>query len=101
MAPFQAEFATLAAVLRSTKIAPWLALLLPPIGGYVLYRRSEVVLKRLKMFEDFLRLDWLYFLLERTTLAIANIVQAVGELIEGKGYPGWITIFILIVFLLL
>jgi formate hydrogenlyase subunit 3/multisubunit Na+/H+ antiporter MnhD subunit len=101
IAHVQAEFATLAAILRSMSIAPWLALLLPLIGGYVFHKLSEAFIERFKRLARLLRLDWLYISLGRIALGLSNIVRAAGELIEGEGYLGWITIFIIIVFLIL
>ena len=86
-----------------TSIALWLALLLPPVGGYLLHhwRRWALGCIRWTALSAALRLEWLYGLLWRATLRIGAALRGMAELSEGRGYLGWIALAVLVVFLLL
>ncbi len=86
-----------------TSIVLWLALLLPPVGGYLLHhwRRWALGCIRWTALSAALRLEWLYGLLWRAALRIGAALRGVAELSEGRGYLGWIALAVLVVFLLL
>jgi formate hydrogenlyase subunit 3/multisubunit Na+/H+ antiporter MnhD subunit len=86
----------------STGLALWAALLLPPLGGYLLhrFRPGPIVFRDPGMFwkamERVFCLEWLYRLLGQIILGLGRVVRAVVWLIEGEHYLGW-TILLTIV----
>ncbi len=79
----------------STGPARWAALLLPLLGGYLLYRfrPGPIVFRDPEIFwravERVFRLEWLYHLLGRIVLGLGRVVRAVAWVIEGEHYLGW------------
>jgi formate hydrogenlyase subunit 3/multisubunit Na+/H+ antiporter MnhD subunit len=96
---------TLAGLLRSTTIVQWVALFLPPLGGYLLLRHRQ------KMFDPVeplwlklttaLHMEWLYRLLGEIVDGTAGALRVVGRVSEGRGYLGWIAVLGLLAFLFL
>jgi formate hydrogenlyase subunit 3/multisubunit Na+/H+ antiporter MnhD subunit len=101
---------TLMGLLRSTTIVQWVALFLPPLGGYLLH--SEAFRRyRQRIFDPVetfwlklttaLRLEWLYSFLEQIVAGAAGTLRIVGRVSEGRGYLGWIVVLGLLAFLFL
>jgi multicomponent K+:H+ antiporter subunit A len=98
-------FPTLASLLRSTTIVQWVALFLPPLGGYLLQRHRQRIFDPVEPFwlklTTVLRLEWLYSLLGQIVAGAAGTLRIVGRVSEGRGYLGWIVVLGLLAFLFL
>ena len=98
-------FPTLVGLLRSTTIFQWVALFLPPLGGYLLLRHRQRIFDPVEGFwlklSMVLRLEWLYNLLGQIVAGAAGALRIVGRVSEGRGYLGWIAVVGLLAFLFL
>jgi len=96
---------TLVGLLRSTTIFQWVALFLPPLGGYLLLRHRQKMFDPVEGFwlklSMVLRLEWLYNLLGQIAAGATGALRIAGRLSEGRGYLGWIAVVGLLAFLFL
>lgn len=96
---------TLAGLLRSTTIFQWVALFLPPLGGYLLLRHRQKMFDPVEGFwlklSMVLRLEWLYNLLGQIAAGATGALRIAGRVSEGRGYLGWIAVLGLLAFLFL
>jgi len=86
-------------------IALWAVLLLPLVGGYLLYRGQKATLERSAAFWKglgaLLGLDWLHRWLWKAGQGIGAVLRGLARVTEGEGYLGWTLLLAFIAFLLL
>ncbi len=99
-------FAPLLDLLSSVDVPLLAAVLLPPLGGYLLHRWQPTALDEFgwlwKGMGNVLCLGWLYRLIGRIGLGIGVVMRGVVAMIEGEHYLSWtILLAIVALFLLL
>lgn len=96
---------TLAGLLRSTTIFQWVALFLPPLGGYLLLRHRQKIFDPVESLwlrlATAMHLEWLYRLFGEVIDGTAGVLRIAGRVSEGRGYLGWIAVLGLLAFLFL
>jgi hypothetical protein len=86
------------------RLPVWAALLLPVVGGVVLYRQQDVTLV---LVQDWGRLlgrltavDWVYRAAENGLSRVRALIWGATQVIEGAGYMAWVLVVCLVLLLL-
>jgi NADH:ubiquinone oxidoreductase subunit 5 (subunit L)/multisubunit Na+/H+ antiporter MnhA subunit len=91
--------------LAQAGIGLWATLLLPPLMGYGIYRQGLALPGATAGVEarlaSILRLGWLHRAVARLLDRARQVLWIVGTLLHGEGYLAWVTLSLLLVFLLI
>ncbi|MEA3459249.1 MAG: hypothetical protein U9R11_00985 [Chloroflexota bacterium] len=91
----------LPAPFRSMSISLWAALLLPPLGGYLLYRWRRVPSWLSTRLAAVFELGWFYDALNWFLAKVEAILLGMAKVLEGEGYLGWALLAVLLALLFL
>ena len=82
----------------------WAALLLPIVGGIVLYRQQDVTLSLVQdwwpLIDRLLGVDWVFRAVEKGLGQVRALIWGATQVVEGAGYMAWVLVVCLVLLLL-
>lgn len=86
------------------RLPVWAALLLPIVGGMVLYRQQDITLNLVQDWWPLLQrlsiADWIYRIVEQGLGWVRALIWGTTQVIEGAGYMAWVLVVCLVLLLL-
>lgn len=95
------DFPGLLQWLNIPRLPVWAALLLPIVGGIVVYRQQTAILRLFRdwwpLAERLFRLDWLYRALQKISSQLRGLIWGTTLVVEGAGYMAWVVLACLVI----
>jgi NADH:ubiquinone oxidoreductase subunit 5 (subunit L)/multisubunit Na+/H+ antiporter MnhA subunit len=86
------------------RLPVWAALLLPVVGGVVLYRRQDVTLILVQdwwpLLDRLIVVDWVCRAAEKSLSRVRALIWGATQVVDGAGYMAWVLVVCLVLLLL-